>query len=73
MHRPWTADQPGNILIQAEAAAGRSFVWYSTEFEELYHCDRVYVFNSGRIVGEIARAELTEEKVVHMSFEVSAA
>lgn len=60
-------------LIQAEAAAGRSFVWYSTEFEELYHCDRVYVFNSGRIVGEIARAELTEEKVVHMSFEVSAA
>ncbi len=60
-------------LIRAEAAAGRSFVWYSTEFEELYHCDRVYVFNSGRIVGEISRAELTEEKVVHMSFEAAAA
>jgi ribose transport system ATP-binding protein len=60
-------------LIRSEAAAGRSFVWYSTEFEELYHCDRVYVFNSGRIVGEIARADLTEERVVHMSFEVAAA
>ncbi len=60
-------------LIRTEAAAGRSFVWYSTEFEELYHCDRVYVFNSGRIVGEIARADLTEERVVRMSFEVAAA
>ena len=60
-------------LIRSEAAAGRSFVWYSTEFEELYHCDRVYVFNSGRIVGEIARADLTEERVVRMSFEAAAA
>ena len=55
-------------LIREEAERGRSFVWYSTEFEELHHCDRVYVFNSGLIVGEISRHELTEEKVVHMSF-----
>ena len=59
-------------LIRAEATAGRSFVWYSTEFEELYHCDRIYIFNSGRIVGEINRADLTEEKVVYMSFETLA-
>lgn len=28
-------------LIRREAAGGRSFVWYSTETEELQHCDRV--------------------------------
>lgn len=59
-------------LIETEAAVGRSFIWYSTEFEELHHCDRVYVFNGGQIVGEIDRADLTEETVVLMSFQVSA-
>ncbi|NDE73027.1 MAG: sugar ABC transporter ATP-binding protein [Betaproteobacteria bacterium] len=59
-------------LIEMEASAGRSFIWYSTEFEELHHCDRVYVFNGGQIVGEIDRADLTEETVVQMSFQVSA-
>jgi len=56
-------------LIAAEAAAGRTFIWYTTEFEELYHCDRICVFNNGRIVGELTRAELTEERVLRLSFD----
>ena len=60
-------------LIAAQAAAGRTFIWYTTEFEELHHCDRVYVFNGGHVVGELARHELTEERVLSLSFEAVAA
>lgn len=55
-------------FIAAEAAAGRSFLWYTTEFSELFQCDRIVVFNSGRIVGRLARQELNEAKVIAMSF-----
>jgi ribose transport system ATP-binding protein len=56
-------------LIRAEAAAGRTFLWYSTEFEELAYCDHIYVFRNGVIVAEITRGELTEERVIQSSFE----
>ncbi len=56
-------------LIAAEVQGGRSFIWYTTEFDELYHCDRVYVFRNGHVVGEIARGELSEERVLSLSFE----
>jgi ribose transport system ATP-binding protein len=55
-------------MIRAEAAAGRTFVWYTTEMDELRNCDHVYVFRNGRIVADLARKELTEEKVLHSSF-----
>jgi ribose transport system ATP-binding protein len=55
-------------LVREEAARGRTFVWYTTEFEELGNCDHVYVFRSGAIVADVARTELTEEKVIHSSF-----
>lgn len=55
-------------LIRSEAAAGRTFLWYTTETDELMHCDRVYVFRNGVIVAELAREEITEEKVIHSSF-----
>ena len=35
-------------MIRAEAEAGRTFVWYTTEMDELQHCDHVYVFRDGR-------------------------
>ena len=54
-------------LIRAEARKGRTFLWYTTETEELDNCDRVYVFRNGRIVAELSRSELTEEKVIHSS------
>lgn len=56
-------------LIAEEASLGRTFIWYTTEFDELFHCDRVYVFNNGAVVGELTRAELSEERVLNMSFQ----
>ena len=41
-------------LIRAEAARGRTFLWYSTETEEMALCDRVYVFRDGRDRGGAA-------------------
>ena len=58
-------------LIREEARQSRSFVWYTTEFDELLHCDRVYVFNNGQVVGELAAGQVTEDRVVAMSFEES--
>ena len=58
-------------LIREEARQGRSFVWYTTEFDELLHCDRVYVFNNGQVMGELAAGQVTEDRVVAMSFEES--
>src|SRR5262249_37667302 len=56
-------------LIRAEAKAGRTFLWYTTELEELQNCDHVYVFRNGRIVADLKRGELSEEKVIQSSFE----
>ncbi len=56
-------------LIRAEAKAGRTFLWYTTEIEELENCDHVYVFQNGRIVGDLGRGELTEERVIQSSFQ----
>lgn len=56
-------------MIRAEAAKGRTFVWYTTEMDELQHCGHVYVFRAGRIVADLPRAEVTEEKVLHASFQ----
>jgi ribose transport system ATP-binding protein len=55
-------------MIRAEADRGRTFLWYTTEMDELKHCDHVYVFRSGAIVAELARGEMSEEKVLHSSF-----
>ena len=59
-------------MLRAEAAKGRTFLWYTTEMDELKHCDHVYVFRDGQIVTDLARSELTEEKVLQSSFEAAA-
>ena len=56
-------------MIRAEAEKGRTFIWYTTEMDELKNCDHVYVFRGGRIVADLSRTELSEEKVLHSSFE----
>ncbi len=56
-------------LMKTEAARGRCIVWYSTENKEVAHCDRVYVFRAGRIVAELAGADITEERVIAESFD----
>ncbi len=59
-------------LIQAEADRGRMFVWYTTEIDELFNCDHVYVFRNGRIVAEYEQGEATEEKILSSSFQEEA-
>ena len=60
-------------ILRAEAAKGRTFVWYTTEMDELAHCDHVYVFRDGRITAELAADRLTEELVLQASFADEAA
>jgi len=60
-------------MIGAEAEKGRTFIWYTTEIEELTHCDRAYVFRNGAIVAALGSDELTEEKVLQASFAEHAA
>ncbi len=55
-------------LIRAEADRGRTFLWYTTEFEELGHCDHIYVFRDGDIVDALSRDALTEERIIKASF-----
>ncbi len=55
-------------LILQESARGRSFVWYTTEMDELQYCDRIYVFKSGKILAELSGSEATEEQILKSSF-----
>ena len=55
-------------LIRQEATAGRSFLWYTTELDELVHCDRVYVFREDEIVAHLEQDEITERAVLQASF-----
>jgi ribose transport system ATP-binding protein len=55
-------------LVREEASRGRTFLWYTTETEELDNCDHIYVFKNGRIVANLTRDELTEEKIIQSSF-----
>jgi ribose transport system ATP-binding protein len=55
-------------LIRGEAEAGRTFLWYTTETEELEHCDHVYVFREGVIVADLPRDQVTEKRVLQASF-----
>ncbi len=59
-------------LIRDEAAQGRTFLWYTTEMDELYNCDHTYVFRDGAIVADLTRDALSEEKILQSSFQESA-
>ena len=59
-------------MIREEAARGRTFLWYTTEMDELKNCDHVYVFREGVIAADLTRSEMTEEAVLHASFRVDA-
>ena len=49
------------------AAEGRGVVMISSEMPELLGmCDRIYVMNEGRIVGELSRAEASQERIMAM-------
>ncbi len=49
------------------ASQGRGVVMISSEMPELLGmCDRIYVMNEGRIVGELTKAEASQEKIMAM-------
>ena len=59
-------------MIREEAAKGRTFLWYTTEMDELRNCDHVYVFREGAIVADLRRRDMSEERVLHASFRADA-
>ena len=60
-------------MLRAEAAGGRTFVWYSTEMDEVCQCDRVYVFREGVIVAELTGSAISEDRILSASFSEQAA
>ncbi|MEC9198995.1 MAG: sugar ABC transporter ATP-binding protein [Pseudomonadota bacterium] len=57
-------------IIRAEAAKGRTFLWYSTETEEVCQCDRVFVFRDSQISAELTDDQITEDRILEASFEM---
>ncbi len=55
-------------LLRVQADEGQAIVWYSTENEELRNCDRVFVFQQGRIVASIRGEDATEDAIIAHSF-----
>ncbi|MEM9524104.1 MAG: sugar ABC transporter ATP-binding protein [Pseudomonadota bacterium] len=55
-------------MIRTEAAKGRTFLWYSTETDEILKCDRVFVFRDGAISAELIGDAITEENMLRASF-----
>ncbi|HEY4295860.1 MAG TPA: sugar ABC transporter ATP-binding protein [Paraburkholderia sp.] len=56
-------------LLQAEAAKGRTFVWYTTENDEFAYCDKTYVFRAGYVTRVLDASECTEEALLAASFD----
>lgn len=55
-------------ILRDEAANGCTFVWYSTEMDEICLCDRVYVFRDGAVVAELSGDRISEENILEASF-----
>jgi ribose transport system ATP-binding protein len=60
-------------VVRSEASNGRTFIWYTTENDELAYCDRAYVFRSGRVTRVLHADECNEEALLAASFEEQAA
>ena len=54
-------------IMNKLAEDGRGIVMISSEMPELLGmCDRIYVMNEGRIVGELTKAEASQERIMAM-------
>jgi putative multiple sugar transport system ATP-binding protein len=52
-------------IINQLASEGKGIILISSELPEILGvCDRIYVMNEGRIVGEMPRAEASQEKIM---------
>lgn len=57
-------------IINELAEEGKSIVMISSELPEILGmCDRIYVMNEGRIVGELARHEASQESIMQCIME----
>jgi ribose transport system ATP-binding protein len=55
-------------LVRGLASRGAAVLLASSELEELLRlADRIVVMHRGRIAGELARAEATEERIMHLA------
>jgi ribose transport system ATP-binding protein len=55
-------------IIRGLAIEGVGIVVISSEFAELAACDRVLVMREGRLVAEIAGADISEEAILHACY-----
>lgn len=55
-------------MIREEVVKGRTFLWYSTETDEILQCDRVFVFRDGKVAAELSGDEINEENMLRASF-----
>jgi putative multiple sugar transport system ATP-binding protein len=54
-------------IINQLASEGKGIILISSELPEILGvCDRIYVMNEGRIVGELPRAEASQEKIMQI-------
>lgn len=52
-------------IINELVASGKSIILVSSELPEILGvCDRIYVMNEGRMVGEMSRADASQEKIM---------
>jgi len=55
--------------LKEAADAGSAVLYCSAEYEDLAHmCDRVMVFQDGKIIAELSGSELTEDRLVEQSY-----
>jgi ribose transport system ATP-binding protein len=55
-------------LIEDLVKRGAAVLLISSELSEIVHvCDRAYVMRTGRIVGELARHDLSEENLLRLA------
>ena len=58
-------------VINSFAEMGIAIIMVSSEMQEIIGvCDRAYIMRAGRITGELAREDLTEENMIRLSMEV---
>jgi ribose transport system ATP-binding protein len=61
------------VRLRAEADAGRTFVWYSTEMDEVCLATGSMSSANGAIVAELAGPDVTEDNILAASFQGTAA
>ena len=55
-------------LFRESASDGKLLIWYSSEDDEFLQVDRTIVLSNGKLVGDIERAEYSQNKILELSF-----